>query len=104
MANKRPKPEEIVSKLPQVEVLVGQGISRLDAIRLSGVIEQVNWFTSSGFRRIFRPFAAVASSEPVLRCIHNVPLSLQLQTEDARNLTLRCDELIRGGCDDVRCG
>lgn len=33
MANKRPKPEEIVSKLRQVEVLMGQGQSRLDAIR-----------------------------------------------------------------------
>ncbi len=33
MANKRPKPEEIVSKLRQVEVLMGQGMSRLDAIR-----------------------------------------------------------------------
>ncbi|SMO92200.1 hypothetical protein SAMN06265380_12420, partial [Ruegeria faecimaris] len=29
MANKRPKPEEIVSKLRQVEVLMGQGMSRL---------------------------------------------------------------------------
>jgi len=33
MANKRPKPEEIVTKLRQVEVLIGQGLSRLDAIR-----------------------------------------------------------------------
>ena len=40
MANKRPKPEEIVSKLPQVEVLIGQGLSRLDAIRQIGVVEQ----------------------------------------------------------------
>jgi len=40
MANKRPKPEEIVSKLRQVEVLMGQGISRLDAIRQIGVVEQ----------------------------------------------------------------
>ena len=40
MANKRPKPEEIVSKLRQVEVLVGQGMSRLDAIRQIGVVEQ----------------------------------------------------------------
>ena len=27
MANKRPKPEEIVTKLRQVEVLMGQGMS-----------------------------------------------------------------------------
>ena len=40
MGNKRPKPEEIVSKLGQVEVLMGQGMSRLDAIRQIGVVEQ----------------------------------------------------------------
>ena len=40
MANKRPKPEEIVSKLRQAEVLMGQGMSRLDAIRQIGVVEQ----------------------------------------------------------------
>ena len=34
------KPEEIVSKLRQVEVLMGQGMSRLDAIRQIGVVEQ----------------------------------------------------------------
>ena len=40
MANKRPNPEEIVSKLRQVEVLMGQGMPRLDAIRQIGVVEQ----------------------------------------------------------------
>lgn len=40
MANRRPKPEEIVSKLRQVEVLMGQGMPRLDAIRQIGVVEQ----------------------------------------------------------------
>lgn len=40
MANKRPKPEEIVTKLRQVEVLMGQGLSRLDAISQIGVVEQ----------------------------------------------------------------
>ena len=40
MANKRPKPEEIVTKLRQVEVLVGQGKARLDAIRSIAVSEQ----------------------------------------------------------------
>ena len=40
MATKRPKPEEIVVKLRQVEVLMGQGMSRLDAIRQIGVVEQ----------------------------------------------------------------
>ena len=40
MANKRPKPEEIVIKLRQVEVLVGQGKAWIDAIRSIGVAEQ----------------------------------------------------------------
>ena len=40
MGNKRPKSEEIVLKLRQVEVLMGQGMSRLDAIRQIGVVEQ----------------------------------------------------------------
>ena len=33
MANKRHEPEDIVQKLPQVDVLVGQGMARMDAIR-----------------------------------------------------------------------
>ena len=36
----RPKPEEIITKLRQVEVLMGQGMARLDAIRQIGVVEQ----------------------------------------------------------------
>ena len=40
MGIKRHKPEEIVTKLRQVEVLTGQGIPRLDAIRQIGVTEQ----------------------------------------------------------------
>ncbi len=40
MAIKRNKAEEIVTKLRQVEVLVGQGKARIDAIREIGVVEQ----------------------------------------------------------------
>jgi putative transposase len=40
MAIKRNKPEEIVTKLRQVEVLVGQGKARIDSIREIGVVEQ----------------------------------------------------------------
>ena len=39
MAIKRHKPEEIVAKLRQVDVLLGQGKSRIDAIRHIGVTE-----------------------------------------------------------------
>ncbi len=40
MAIKRPKPDEIVVKLRQVEVLMGQGMPRIDAIRQSSVSKQ----------------------------------------------------------------
>lgn len=40
MAIKRHKPEEIVSKLRQVDVLVGQGMARVDAIRHVSITEQ----------------------------------------------------------------
>jgi putative transposase len=39
MARKRHKPEEIVAKLRQVEVLTSQGQSMADAIRSIGVTE-----------------------------------------------------------------
>ena len=40
MGIKRHKPGEIVAKLRQVEVLVGQGMSRIDAIREVQITEQ----------------------------------------------------------------
>ena len=46
MAIKRPKPEEIVVKLRQVEVLMGQGTPRIDAIRQISVTEQT-WQSQS---------------------------------------------------------
>ena len=39
MGTKRHKPEEIVSKLRQVDVLVGQGMARIDAIREVSITE-----------------------------------------------------------------
>jgi len=40
MAIKRPKLEEIVVKVRQVEVLMGQGMPRIDVIRQISVTEQ----------------------------------------------------------------
>jgi transposase-like protein len=40
MAGKRDKPEEIVTKLRQVEVLQGQGMAVADAVRQIGVTQQ----------------------------------------------------------------
>jgi putative transposase len=40
MGIKRHRPEEIITKLRQVEVLVGQGMARVDAIRKIQITEQ----------------------------------------------------------------
>lgn len=40
MAIKRPQPKEIFSNLQQVEVLMGQGMPRVDAISQISVTEQ----------------------------------------------------------------
>ena len=40
MGIKRHNPEEIVTKLRQFEVLVGQGMARIDAIRQISITEQ----------------------------------------------------------------
>lgn len=40
MSSKRHKPEEIVAKLRQAEVLVSRGMSRTDAIREISITEQ----------------------------------------------------------------
>ncbi len=43
MVSKQPKPEKIVSKLREVEVLMGQGRLRLDAFRQINVFETTHW-------------------------------------------------------------
>ena len=50
MAGKRDKPEEIVSKLRQVEVLQGQGMTIADAVRQIGITQQTyyRWRTEYG--------------------------------------------------------
>ena len=40
MGIKRPKPEEIVTRLRQVEVLTGQGMARIDAIWQVSIAEE----------------------------------------------------------------
>lgn len=53
MAMKRHKPEEIVTKFRQVEVLVGQGMARIDAIRQVRITEQTfyRWRKQCGGHR-----------------------------------------------------
>ena len=74
MANKRRKPEEIVTKLRQVDVLVGQGMARIDAIRRVRIVEQTyyRWRKQcGGMGPIAQRFSALAisgsSASPELR-------------------------------------
>jgi hypothetical protein len=60
MANRRANPAEIVSPLRQVAVLMGLGLSRLDAIRRVGVVEQIN--TAGGSNRVESAEGAEAPS------------------------------------------
>jgi putative transposase len=52
MARKRYKPEEIVAKLRQVDVLVSQGQSMMDAIRQIGVSEVTYYLWRQEFGRL----------------------------------------------------
>ncbi len=49
MAGKREKPEEIVSKLRQVEVLQGQGATIAEAVRQIGVTQQTFYIDGGSF-------------------------------------------------------
>ncbi|UWR01736.1 hypothetical protein K3740_11720 [Ruegeria conchae] len=59
MANKRLKPEEIVQKLRQVDVLVGQGMMRVDAIR-----EVCIWWRNPIFGAVFETDQQIAVALP----------------------------------------
>jgi putative transposase len=65
MANKRHKPEEIVTKLRQVDVLVGQGMVRGDAIRQVSITEQTyyRWRKQYGGMGTGQPQTAKAAAE-----------------------------------------
>ena len=89
MANKRPKPEEIVSKLRQVEVLMGQGMSRIDAIRQIGVTEQTyyRWrrkYGGMGTEQIKELKRLQKENERLRRAVSDLTLDKLILTEAAR--------------------
>ena len=89
MANKRPKPEEIVSKLRQVEVLMGQGVSRLDAIRQIGVVEQTyyRWrkqFGGRGVDQLKELKRLQKENEQLRRAVSDLTLDKLILKEAAR--------------------
>ena len=63
MATKRHKPEEIVTKLRQVEVLVGQGSARVDAIREVRITEQTYYRWRKQYNEV-RPHSSLGYRPP----------------------------------------
>ena len=90
MANKRPKPEEIVTKLRQVEVLMGQGMSRLDAIRQIGVVEQTyyRWrkqYGGMGLEQLKELKRLQKENEQLRRAVSDLTLDKLILKEAARD-------------------
>ena len=89
MANRRPKPEEIVTKLRQVDVLVGQGSSRLDAIRQVGVSEQTyyRWrkqYGGMGTDQVRELKRLQKENERLRRAVSDLTLDKQILAEAAK--------------------
>ena len=89
MVNKRYRSEEIVTKLRQVEVVVGRGMARIDAIREVRVTEQTfyRWRKQYGgvgtaqFKELKR---LQKENERLRRAVSDLTLDKLILTEAAR--------------------
>ncbi|WP_122072972.1 IS3 family transposase [Pseudophaeobacter sp. EL27] len=106
MAIKRPKPEEIVVKLRQVEVLMGQGMPRIDAIRQIGVTEQTyyRWkkkYSGMGTEQLKELKRLQKENERLRRAVTDLTLDKLILSEAAKGKLLSpsrrraCIDLIR---------
>ena len=89
MANKHHKPEEIVAKLRQVEVLVGQGMDRIDAIREIRITEQTyyRWrkkYGGMGTDQLRELKRLQKENERLRRAVSDLTLDKLILTEAAR--------------------
>ncbi len=89
MANKHHKPEEIVAKLRQVEVLVGQGMARIDAIREMSITEQTyyRWrkkYGGMGTDQLRELKRLQKENERLRRAVSDLTLDKLILTEAAR--------------------
>jgi transposase-like protein len=89
MANKRHKPEEIVTKLRQVEVLVGQGMARIDAIRQVRIVEQTyyRWrkqYGGMGTTQLKELKRLQKENERLRRAVSDLTLDKLILTEASR--------------------
>ncbi|UWQ74978.1 IS3 family transposase [Leisingera sp. M658] len=106
MGTKRHKPEEIVTKLRQVEVLVGQGIARVDAIREVRVTEQTyyRWrkqYGGMGTDQLRELKRLQKENERLRRAVSDLTLDKLILTEAAKGKLL-CPARRRACIDHVR--
>jgi hypothetical protein len=89
MAIERPKPEEIVVKLRQVEILMGQGMPRIDAIPRIGVTEQTccRWkkkYGGMGTEQLKELKRLQKENERLRRAVSDLTLDKLILSEAAR--------------------
>ena len=89
MVGKRDKPEEIVSKLRQVEVLQGQGMSVAEAVRQIGVTQQTyyRWrrlYGGMGREQLKRLKELEKENQRLRRAVSDLTLDKLILTEAAR--------------------
>jgi len=89
MAGKREKPEEIVSKLRQVEVLQGQGMSVSDAVRQIGVTQNTyyRWrklYGGMGRDQLKRLKELEKENQRLRRAVSDLTLDRLILTEAAK--------------------
>ena len=89
MSSKRHKPEEIISKLRQVDVIVGQGMSRTDSIRQVSITEQTyyRWRKHYGGMGTDQPKELKRlqkENERLSRAVSDLTLDKLILTEDAK--------------------
>ena len=89
MAGKREKPEEIVSKLRQVEVLQGQGMTIAEVVRQIGVTQQTyyRWrklYGGMGRDQLKRLKELEKENQRLRRAVSDLTLDKLILTEAAR--------------------
>jgi len=89
MAIKRHKAQEIVSKLRQVDVLVGQGMARVDAIREVSITEQTyyRWrrqYGGMGTDQLRQLKKLQKENEQLRKAVADLTIDKQILTEAAR--------------------
>ena len=89
MGIKRHTPEEIVTKLRQVEVLVGQGMARIDAIRQVRIVEQTyyRWrkqYGGMGTTQLKELKRLQKENERLRRAVSDLTLDKLILTEASR--------------------